>query len=140
MDEIDAVVAAYDFTTFESIVVLAGGRGELLHRILAVSPESTGVLFEDESLMEPAADYLDAAGVLHRCTLQCGSLTDTVPVGGDLYVLCRSADAAALRSIRRSIPDHGRLLLIGSQGLTDLPGFEITREIPTVSVIEAKPV
>ena len=44
--EAAAVVAAYDFTAFGSIIDVGGGGGVLLSAILAVAPDVSGVLFD----------------------------------------------------------------------------------------------
>ena len=115
------VAAVYDFTPFDTIVDIGGGHGQLLKLILDSAPDSTGILFEQESVIEQAAEFLGECGSLPRCTLECGSFFDTVPLGADLYVMRRvihdwdDEDAIAILStIRRSIPDHGTLLIIES--------------------------
>lgn len=115
------IAAVYDFTKFDTIVDVGGGQGQLLSLILEASPESNGILFEQDSVIEQAADFLGDCGALPRCTLECGSFFETVPVGGDLYVMRRvihdwdDEDAARiLATVRRSIPEHGALLLIES--------------------------
>ncbi|MCE5290679.1 MAG: acetylserotonin O-methyltransferase [Nocardiaceae bacterium] len=115
------VAAVYDFTPFDTIVDIGGGQGQLLKLILESAPNASGILFEQESVIEQAADFLGACGTLPRCTLECGSFFDTVPLGADLYVMRRvihdwdDDDAVdILGTIRRSIPDHGTLVILES--------------------------
>ncbi|PKH40703.1 Dimerisation domain-containing protein [Nocardioides alpinus] len=116
-----AVAAAYDFTSFATIVDLGGGHGQLLTRMLKVAPDATGVLFEQASVMEEAEEHVRRAGVLGRCRLEAGSFFDTVPDDGDLYVLRRVVHdfdddraVAILSTVCRQMPDTATLLLMES--------------------------
>jgi hypothetical protein len=114
-----AVVAAYDFSPFHTIVDVAGGRGSLLARILASYPTAHGVLFDQPHVVVGAPPVLAAAGVAARCHVVSGSFFDGVPVGGDAYLLSAiihdwDDDPATkiLDQCRRAIAPSGRLLLI----------------------------
>ena len=75
-----AVVAAYDFGRYATIVDVGGGYGELLRAILDANPGSRGVLFDQQHVVEKA-------DVPERCDVVAGSFFDAVPPGGDAYVL-----------------------------------------------------
>jgi len=81
------VVAAYDFTRFGTIVDIGGGHGLLLAEILRKSPNSKEILFDAESVVEGAPSVLEPAGVSERCTAVGGSFFESVPGGGDAYVV-----------------------------------------------------
>jgi hypothetical protein len=109
--EAAAVVAAYDFTAFGSIIDVGGGGGVLLSAILAVAPDVSGVLF-------------DRPEVAARSTLPAvaGDFFVEVPKGADLYLLSRvihdwpDAEAVAiLRTCRRAMTDTARLLLVEAE-------------------------
>jgi hypothetical protein len=108
----EAVAEAYDFSRFGTVVDVAGGRGGLLTAILARYPTVRGVLFDQPEVVA-AVEPGD------RCTTVGGDFFTDVPAGGDAYVLKSVihdwADDEAveiLRTIRRSIPDDGVLLLV----------------------------
>ena len=115
------VEAAYDFTLYSTIVDLGGGHGQLLAAMLAAAPAAKGVLLERESLMAGAEEQLRSAGVLSRCRLEAGSLFETAPDDGDLYVLRRvihdfddDQAVAILTTVREHMPATATLLLMES--------------------------
>ncbi|WP_328395915.1 methyltransferase [Nocardia sp. NBC_00416] len=115
----DPVLAAYDFTRYRTIVDIGGGRGALLAEILRRAPDCTGVLFDLPEVVADAGPRLRAAGVADRCVVIEGSFFETVPDGGDVYLLKHivhdwPAEQARqiLRTIRATMPPTARLLLI----------------------------
>ncbi len=82
-----AVLDAYDFESCNLIVDVGGGHGALISQLLAKYPRLSGVLFDQPWVLEGATSGLAAAGVLHRCRLVGGSFFDSLPAGGDVYLL-----------------------------------------------------
>ena len=82
-----AILAAYDFGRFATVVDVAGGNGTLLAAILEAHPAARGILFDQEHVVSGAGPVLSAAGVLDRCEIVAGSFFESVPQGGDAYVL-----------------------------------------------------
>jgi O-methyltransferase domain/Dimerisation domain len=76
----EALVAAFDFGRFGTIVDVGGGCGTLLEALLDSYPTLHGVLFDQEHVV---------AGVDlgERGRVVGGSFFDDVPAGGDAYVL-----------------------------------------------------
>jgi hypothetical protein len=114
----DAVVDAYDFSRFGTVVDVGGGRGRLLIGILSRYRSVGGVLFDQPDVVAGAHDLLSAAGVSERCLVVGGNFFEAVPEG-DAHLLKAIihdwADAESieiLRTCRKSMPDHGRLLLV----------------------------
>lgn len=114
----DAVVDAYDFSRFGTLVDVGGGRGRLLIGILSRYEAVRGVLFDQPDVVAGAHDLLSAAGLSERCLVVGGNFFDAVPEG-DAHLLKAVihdwADAESieiLRTCRRSMPAHGRLLLV----------------------------
>jgi hypothetical protein len=114
-----AVVAAYDFSAFSTVVDVGGGRGSLLARILASYPSVRGVLFDQPHVVAGAPPILAAAGVAERCRVVAGSFFEGVPDGGDAYVMSMIIhdwdDDPAVKILdhcRRAMTPSGRLLLI----------------------------
>ncbi|EWC63313.1 O-methyltransferase [Actinokineospora spheciospongiae] len=83
----DAVVSTYDFTQFGTLVEVGAGRGILLSAILAANPKLKGVLFELPYMVEHARARLADSDVLSRCDLVTGDFFESVPEGGDAYLL-----------------------------------------------------
>jgi hypothetical protein len=114
-----AVVAAYDFSRFQSIMDVGGGKGALLAEILKAHPEMTGVLFDLPETEKHARDYIAKSGLERRCAFQAGDFFERLPPGHDAYVLAHvlhdwaDNDAIAiLRKCREAMPAHGRLLIV----------------------------
>lgn len=106
--EAAAVVEAYDFRRFRTLVDVGGGSGVLLREILRGAPQLSATLFDRPEVVRDA--QLPAVG---------GDFFSEVPAGADAYVLSRvvhdwSDDEAVaiLRTVRRAIPDRGTLLLV----------------------------
>ena len=115
----DAVVAAYDFSAFRTVVDVAGGGGTLLAAILRAHPDARGILLEQPHVLPAARQALDAAGVGARCELVAGDIFESVVPGGDAYVLkwiLHDWDDERARRIlercRRALPAAGRLLVV----------------------------
>jgi hypothetical protein len=101
------------------VVDVGGGQGALLAAILAANPQARGVLFDLPHVVAGAAPQLRAAGVADRCEVVGGSFFETVPAGGDVYLLRAvvhdwdDAQATAiLRACRRAMDPAARLLLV----------------------------
>jgi len=115
-EHVAAIVGAYDWTAFGTIVDVGGGDGALLTAILAAAPNARGILFEWPSLQAAAAQRIAAAGLADRCTFVGGDFFHSVPPGGDLYLLKHVLHdwedhkvEAILHNLRRAAP--ARLLV-----------------------------
>lgn len=113
------VVVAYDFSRFGSIVDVGGGNGALLIEILRGYPRARGIVFDLPPVAERARQNIAAAGLSDRCIAVGGGALETVPAGGDAYVLSNfligMSDEEAiqiLRHCRRGMSPGGRVLLI----------------------------
>ena len=97
--EADAVVAAYDFGAFSSLVDVGGGRGVLLDAILRTAPSSRPSLFDRPAAVEAARAFLG-----ERASCVVGDFFESVPAGADAYLLSRVLhdwdDEDALRILR----------------------------------------
>src|SRR5512144_1316500 len=117
--ETPLVVAAYDFSRFDTVVDVGGGHGMLLGAVLQKWSKTRGILFDFESVVEGAPALLEAAGVLQRCEMIGGSFFEYVPSGGDAYVLKHiihdwpDDDALhILRNVRAAMKPDATLVLI----------------------------
>jgi hypothetical protein len=116
---IESLDSAYDFSDRKLIVDVGGGHGALLGAVLRNAPGASGVLFDQPSVIDGAGAPLEAAGVSERCTMVGGSFFESVPEGGDAYLLKTIvhdwADDQALtilRNVRSAIAPTGRLLVL----------------------------
>jgi len=116
-----SVLAAYDFTGFHTIVDVGGGHGRLLAMILAKAPDARGVLYDLPNVVDGAGPELKKTGVADRCEVVGGSFFDSVPEGGDAYLMKAiihdwdDDDALRiLRNIRAAIAPGGKLVLLES--------------------------
>ena len=81
------VVAGYDFSGYPTIVDVGGGHGPLLAAILAAAPASRGVLYDLAEVVASAPNLLRERNAADRVHIAEGSFFDSVPGGGDAYVL-----------------------------------------------------
>jgi hypothetical protein len=116
-----SVLAAYDFTGFRKIIDVGGGHGRLLSMILAKATAARGVLYDLPAVVDGAAPELTKAGVAARCEVVGGSFFDSVPEGGDAYLMktilhdWNDDDALKiLANVRSAIAPGGTLLLLES--------------------------
>jgi hypothetical protein len=100
------------------VVDIGGGQGVLLAAVLRRYPSLKGILFDLPEAVTDATAYLESCGVKNRCDVRTGSAFESVPSGGDVYVMSRILhdwpDEKALqllRNCRKAIPDEGLLLL-----------------------------
>jgi O-methyltransferase domain/Dimerisation domain len=114
-----ALLDAYDFGRFASVVDVGGGNGALLAALLGEFPAMRGVLLDQPHVVANAAAVLERAGVADRCEIVGGSFFDEVPAGGDAYTLKSiihdyEDDRAVtiLRVCRRAMAADAALLLI----------------------------
>jgi hypothetical protein len=83
----DAVLSVYDFSPFRHIIDVGGGGGALADAILSRYSSARVVLFDRPEVVASARSFLDAAGVADRCQVVAGSFFESVPPGGDCYIL-----------------------------------------------------
>lgn len=115
---VDSVLAAYDFSGIRTIVDVGGGYGALLAKLLKAYPRMLGVLFDRPHVIEDAKSFIESEGIAERCALIAGNHLESVPPG-NAYILKSVIEdgddqrsEAILRNCRRSIMDHGKLLLV----------------------------
>ncbi len=124
MVEISTLIAGelatiHDWDVGQHVVDVGGGYGGVLAALLSAHPTMRGTLFDLPHAMGGAAARLAEAGVIARCALVTGSFFESIPEGGDVYLLksilhnwddnqCR----AILANCRRSMLPDARLLLV----------------------------
>jgi C-methyltransferase len=100
-----SVVAGYDFSAYPTIVDVGGGHGPLLAAILAATPGSRGVLYDLPSVVASAPSLLREHNVADRVRIAEGSFFDSVPGGGDAYIL---------KNIMHDWPDEKAVQILGN--------------------------
>ena len=127
--ETPAIVAAYDFSTFDHIVDVGGGNGSLLSAVLAAYPNRRGTLFDMAEAV--AAAKRGEGGPLPGVAFVVGDvLAGRVPEGGDVYLIRHlmhdydDADCVrVLEHVRRAMrPDARVLVLEAPLPADDSPG------------------
>ena len=113
------VAAAYDFSRFKTVVDVGGATGNMLAAILVQHPGVRGVLFDMPHVVTDAPPLLEAQGVADRVSIVAGSFFDTVPSGGDAYVLSHIIHdwredqcLTILGNVRKALNPDGRLLIV----------------------------
>lgn len=84
---IPALLASYDFSPFSKIIDVGGGNGILIAEILKVNPTMKGVLLDLPPLVEGAKHLMEAKGVAQQCEIVGGNFFESLPSGGDAYLL-----------------------------------------------------
>jgi hypothetical protein len=114
-----ALVEAFDFSRFGTLVDVGGGNGALLADVLATQPSLQGVLLDQSHVVAGAGPVLEAAGVADRCRVESGDFFEAVPPGGDAYLLkwivhdWEDEDAIKiLRVVRAAMSDGAHLLVV----------------------------
>jgi hypothetical protein len=113
-----AVVAAYDFSSFGTIVDVGGGHGTLLATVLQANPQAHGVLFDLPITVEGARQHMATLGLSERCTCVGGDFFASVPAGDCIILSAVISDwddeqsVRILTNCRQAIAPEGRLLLL----------------------------
>ena len=111
-----AVLASYDFSTHRRIVDVGGGQGATLVSILQSQPQLKGILFDVSHVVRNAAV---PEAFLGRCEIVAGDMLQSVPAGGDAYVLKRvlmdwddERATTTLMNCREAMRRDGKILVI----------------------------
>jgi hypothetical protein len=141
----------YDFSEFRVIVDVGAGNGSVSAAILKENPQLVAIIFDQPQVISAAEHLLTAAGVRDRCRLVPGNFFQSVPSGGDIYILsniihdwddaraagilrnCRLAmsTAAPVILLESVLPPHGhpnRAVLADVNMMAMLTGKERTQE------------
>jgi hypothetical protein len=128
------VLERYDFGGIGTLVDVGGGGGHLVAALLEKYPKLRGVVFDRSEVVESARGRERPAAVASRLTYAGGSMFESVPPGGDAYVLkliLHNWDDARCATILRNVcarltPD-GRVIAID----TVLPPLGDVADVPS---------
>ena len=114
-----AVIAAYDFTPYATIVDVGGGHGALMGSILQASPQTKGIVFDLPHVVEGAKQPLDELEVASRYQCVGGDFFVAVPPGADAYILTSiihdwddERSKVILENCRKAMSPSGKVLLV----------------------------
>jgi O-methyltransferase len=112
-------IAAYDFSSFGTIVDVGGGNGKLLISLLQTYPEPRGIVFDLPLAAERARQNIEAAGLADRCIAIGGNAFEGVPEGGNAYMVSNflidvddEGACTILKHCRKVMADDAKLLLV----------------------------
>jgi O-methyltransferase domain/Dimerisation domain len=115
----DAIADSLDFSQFRCIMDVGGGQGEFLAGILNRNPQTRGILFDLPHVVAGAPSVLSAHGVADRCDIVGGSMSVSVPGGGDACILKNvfldeedDQVCGILKICREVMPASGHLFVI----------------------------
>lgn len=113
-----SAISGFDFSQFKTIVDVGGGEGMLVRSVLKSFPNVSGILYDLPAVIERARAQVERDGLAQRCALVAGSFFDSVPRGGDAYMLKQvlhdwpDADAVKiLRNCREQLGGDGKVLI-----------------------------
>ena len=117
--EPQAVAAAYDFSSFKTLVDVGGATGNLLATILRQFPGPRGILFDLPHVVRDAPALLERSGCAERVRIESGSFFERVPAAADAYLLSHIIHdwseeqcLTILRNCRQAMKPEGRVLII----------------------------
>ena len=112
-----ALLKAYDFGGIEHLIDVGGGHGGVISAVLQQYPKLKGTLFDQPYVVDGAKRTLDLAGVADRCDRVGGNFFESVPTGGDAYLMKfivhdwnDEKSLTILKNIRRAIKPNGKLI------------------------------
>jgi precorrin-6B methylase 2 len=113
-----AMLCAYDFSSFQTIVDLGAGEGTLVMAALRRHRHLKAVLFDRPEIVARTRRRLSRIGQGRRCDCRGGNFLNSVPSGGDCYILrwtlhgFDNPDAIRiLENCRRAMGPRGRVLV-----------------------------
>lgn len=117
--EIPAVLRVYDWSRTGTLVDLGGGTGQMIAGILKAHPAMRGILLDLPDVAPGSRTVLEREGVIDRCEIVSGDFFESVPSGGDTYLLKRvfydftnDECTRILRSVRRAMKPDARVLVL----------------------------
>jgi hypothetical protein len=119
--ETGAMIEAYPFDSFDTIVDIGGGNGSVLLEVLRSAPRARGVVFDLPHVVERTSAILAKSDLARRCSTRGGSFFESVPAGADAYILRHiihdwDDDRAVqiLARCREAMEPGGRVLIVES--------------------------
>ena len=125
--QVEAVRAACDLSAARLLVDVGGGKGAMLTSLLAQYPALRGLVADRAPVAAAATTAFEEAGLGARAHGERADFFESVPGGGDVYVLSNvlhdwddEPAVRILRSVRAAMGDDARLLVV--ETVLDAPG------------------
>ncbi len=131
--EDDDLLGGVDWPNVSRVVDVGAGLGATLAVLLRRCPHLGGVVYDLANVVGGAPAFLESAGVGERVEVVGGSFFDSVPQGGDVYLLVRvlfnwpDDDALAILKACRRAMTHGARLLVIDHVLGEEAGSDAAR-------------
>jgi hypothetical protein len=141
------IANAYDFGAWGTVLDVGGGNGLLLAEILRTYPTLSGVLADQEHVLQRAKEHGFLSGELsHRVRFESCNFFESVPEGCRAYLMKNvihdwddEASRTILRNCRRVIPRDGALLLVEwNLGESNVPSFGKVVDVVMLAVTGGK--
>jgi O-methyltransferase domain len=117
--QISTIVPVYPFGKYKNMIDIGGGEGLMMAALLQKYPRSRGIVFDLPQSADLAIKFIERYGIDDRCTFVAGSFFDSIPEGGDLYIMKNilhdwndESCLIILRNIAMTMPSDSRLLII----------------------------
>jgi precorrin-6B methylase 2 len=128
---IGALMSSYDFSSAKHFIDVGAGPGAIDVAVLQNNPQLRGTLFDLPHVTDRARATLEQAGLADRASTVGGDFFQSVPAGGDLYllsaVLHNWSDAECkviLQNTRRAMAKGAKLLVLEMiMPVADTPHF-----------------
>lgn len=85
--QLPALLSVFSFKKYHNIIDLGGGEGLFLATVLSKAENSKGVLFDLPGALLKADDLIENYSLSDRMKPLAGDFFESVPEGGDLYML-----------------------------------------------------
>lgn len=114
-----AAFANYDLSDAQHLIDVGGGEGYLIAAVAPRYEHLKATVFDEQHVVKGAARVFDAAGISDRAQAVAGDMFESVPEGGDVYVLSsilfsyEDPDAGKILSnIRKAMAPNGKVLVL----------------------------
>jgi len=116
---VESALAAASFGDFNMVVDVGGSLGSLVRLLLANNPNAKGMVFDSPDVAAHAQRNWQGAPDAARLEAKGGSFFESVPVGGDLYLLkhilhdWKDADCVTImKNVRAALKTGARVMVI----------------------------
>lgn len=113
------MIENYDFSTFNTVVDVGGGNGEVISAVLKKYQGTKGVLFDMPEVIKRSGDNIATSRLGSRCQLRGGDFFESVPTGGNAYILrhiihdWNDKDAVIiLKNCKNAMTPNGKVLVV----------------------------
>ncbi len=117
--QVPTLLSAFPFKRFGNIIDIGGGEGLFLATLLSRAVHSRGVVFDLPAALSGTAEIIESHALEGRMKQVGGDFFESVPGGGDLYILKSilhdwndDSSMKILRNVHKAMNQKSRLLII----------------------------